>query len=132
MKCRKYWRVSQLIHHTRLINISMGMHATNEVQDSLLTAADKEGKMCEHFVYSAFSVDQSGSVCNHMPKFKKKCEHMSSKSNLKYKSGELISCHINPDVVFDRSKDKLNSKNTMCHELLLFVAFKQRIPQKRL
>jgi hypothetical protein len=67
-----------------------------------------------------------------MPKFKKKCEHMSSKSNLKYKSGELISCHINPDVVFDRSKDKLNSKNTMCHELLLFVAFKQRIPQKRL
>lgn len=52
MKCRKYWRVSLLIHYTRLINISMGMHATNEVQDPLLTAADEEGQMCEHFVYS--------------------------------------------------------------------------------
>lgn len=52
------------------------MHATNEVQDSLLTAADEEGKMCEHFVYSAFSVDQSGSVCNPMPTFKKMWTHV--------------------------------------------------------
>lgn len=40
----------------------------------------------------------------------KKCEHMSSKSNLKCKSGELISGHSNPDLVFDRPKDKLNPK----------------------
>lgn len=58
------------------------------------------------------------------------------KLNLICKSGELISGHINPDLVFDRPKDKLNPKtkirkNTMSHELLLFVAYKQRIPTKK-
>lgn len=81
------------------------------------------------FCLQSFSVDQSGSFCNPIPNFKKKL-------NLKCKSGELISGHINPDLVFDRPKDKLNPKtkirkNTMCHELLLLVAYKQRIPTKK-
>ena len=41
------------------MNISTGMHATREVQDSLLSAVNKGEKKCRKFVNSALSVGQS-------------------------------------------------------------------------
>jgi hypothetical protein len=91
-------------HPTCLINIFTDMHATKKVYHSLLTAVDEGGKMCKQFANSAFSVDQSGSFYNPIPKSKLKTfEHMTSKTNLKCKSGEIISGHINPELAFRRA-----------------------------
>ncbi|CAC5359890.1 unnamed protein product [Mytilus coruscus] len=48
-------------HPPCLINISTGMHATREVQDSLRSAVNEGENMCRKFVNSALSLDQSGS-----------------------------------------------------------------------
>ena len=111
-------------HPTCLINISTGMHATKEVQHSLLTAVDEGGNMCEQFVNSAFSVDQSGSFYNPIPKSKLKTfEHMISKTNLKCKSGEIISGHINQEIVFRRAlvlancRDDVTIENVLSHPI---------------
>jgi hypothetical protein len=39
------------------MNISTGMHATREVQDSLLSAVNEGEKKCRNFVNSALSVE---------------------------------------------------------------------------
>jgi hypothetical protein len=111
-------------HPTCLINISTGMHATKEVHHSLLTAVDEGGKMCEQFANSAFSVDQSGSFYNPIPKSKLKTfEHMTSKTNLKCKSGEIISGHINPELAFRRAlvlancRDDVTIENVLSHPI---------------
>ena len=44
------------------MNISTGMHATREVQDSLLSAVNEGEKKCRNFVNSALSVGQSASL----------------------------------------------------------------------
>ena len=55
------------------------MRTKKEVHDSLLTAVDEGGTMCETFVNSAFFIDQSGSFYNPMPRSKlKPFEHMTS------------------------------------------------------
>ena len=41
------------------MNISTGVHATREVQDSLLSAVNEGEKQCRNFVNSALSVGQS-------------------------------------------------------------------------
>jgi predicted ABC-type ATPase len=46
-------------HPPCLMNISTGIHATREVQDSLLSAVNEGEKKCRNFVKSALSVGQS-------------------------------------------------------------------------
>jgi hypothetical protein len=46
-------------HPPCVMNISTGMHATREVQDSLLSAGSEGEKKCRNFVNSALSVGQS-------------------------------------------------------------------------
>jgi len=74
------------LNQTCLIHISTSMLATKDVYGSLLTT-DDGGTMCETFVISAFSVDQSERFYNPIPKSKLKTfEHMTSKTGLKCKS----------------------------------------------
>jgi hypothetical protein len=47
-------------HPPCLMNIYTGMHATREVQDSLLSAVNEGEKKCRNFVKSALSVGQFG------------------------------------------------------------------------
>jgi hypothetical protein len=47
-------------HPPCLMNISTGMYATREVQDSLLSAVNEGEKKCRKFVNSALSVGQEG------------------------------------------------------------------------
>ena len=49
-------QVQAIVNH---LNISTGMHATREVQDSLLSAVNEGEKKCRKFVNSALSVGQS-------------------------------------------------------------------------
>ena len=78
-------------HPPCLMNISTGMHATREVQDSLLSAFNEGEKKCRKFVNSALSVVQSVSFYSPISKSQlKPFEHMNAKTSLKYKSGEII------------------------------------------
>ena len=49
-------------HPPCLMNTSTGMHATREVQDSLLSVVNEGEKKCRNFVNSALSVGQSVSL----------------------------------------------------------------------
>jgi hypothetical protein len=71
------------------------MHATREVQDSLLSAVNEGEKKCRNFVKSALSVGQSVNFYSPISKSKlKTIEHMNAKTSLKCKSGEIITGHI--------------------------------------
>jgi hypothetical protein len=52
------------LHPTPLINISTGMHASREVQDSLLNCVEQGTKMVKSFVDGSLSEDQSRSFNN--------------------------------------------------------------------
>ena len=78
-------------HPPCLMHISTGMHATREVQDSLLSAVNEGEKKGRNFVNSALSVGQSVSFYSAISKSKLKTfEHMNAKTYLKCKSGEII------------------------------------------
>jgi hypothetical protein len=73
------------------MNISTGMHATREVQDSLLSAVNEGEKKCKNFGNSALSVGQSVSFYSPISKSKLKTfEHMNAKTSLNGKSGEIM------------------------------------------
>ena len=99
-------------HTPCLMNISTGMHATREVQDSLLPAVNEGEKKCRNFVNSDLSVGQSVSFHSPISKSKLKTfEHMNAKTSLKCKSGEIITGHINPEIVFRRALVLANSRD---------------------
>jgi hypothetical protein len=85
------------------MNISTGMHATREVQDYLLFAINEGEKKCRNFVKSALSVGQFVNLYSPISKSKLKTfEHMNAKTSLKCKYAEIITGHINPEIVFIR------------------------------
>jgi hypothetical protein len=106
------------------MNISTGMNATREVEDSLLSALDEGEKMCRNFVNSALSVGQSVSFYSPISKSKLKTfEHMNAKTSLKCKSGEVITGHINPEIVYRRAlvfannRDDVTIDNILSHHV---------------
>jgi hypothetical protein len=111
-------------HPPCVMNISTGMHATREVQDSLLSAVNEGEKKCRNFVNSALSVGQSVHFYSPFSKSKLKTfEHMNAKTSLKCKSGEIISGHINPEIVFRcalflaNSRDDVTIDNILSHHV---------------
>ena len=109
-------------HPPCLMNISTGMHATREVQDSLLSAVNEGEKKFRNLVNSALSVGQSVSFYRPISKSKLKTfEHMNAKTSLKCKSGEIITGHINPEIVFRcalvlaNSRDDVTIDNILSH-----------------
>ncbi|CAC5417743.1 unnamed protein product [Mytilus coruscus] len=77
-------------HPPCLINISTCMHATREVQDSLLSAVNEGENICRKFVKRALSVDQSGSFYSSITKSKLKTfEHMNAKKPLSVNLAKL-------------------------------------------
>jgi hypothetical protein len=86
--------------------------------------AKKGEKKCRNFVNSALSVGQSVSFYSPISKSKLKTfEHMNAKTSLKCKSGEIITGHINPEIVFRRalvlanSRDDVTIDNILSHPL---------------
>ena len=97
-------------HTTCLMNISTGMHATREVQDSLLSAVNEGEKKCRNFVNSALSVGQSVSFYSPISKSKfKTFEHMNAKTSLKCK------CVFRRALVLANSRDDVTIDNILSH-----------------
>ena len=72
----------------------------------------KVKKKCRNFVNSALSVGQSVNFYSPISKSKLKTfEHMNAKTSLKCKSGEIITGHINPEIVFKRALVLANSRD---------------------
>ena len=103
-------------HPPCLMNISTGMHATREVQDSLLSAVNEGEQSAE----SALSVGQSVSFYSPISKSQLKTfEHMNAKTSPKCKSGEIITGHINPEIVFRRALVLANNKDDVTIDNIL-------------
>ncbi|CAC5422190.1 unnamed protein product [Mytilus coruscus] len=99
------------VHPHCLINISTDMHATREVQDFLLSAVNAGENMCRKFVNSAVSIGQSGNF--YRPTIKSKLKtftQTNAKRTLKCKSGQTITGHINPEIVFRCALALANSR----------------------
>jgi hypothetical protein len=70
-------------HPPCVMNISTGMHATREVQDSLLSAVNEGENKCRNVVNSALSVGQCVHFYSPISKSKLKTfEHMNAKTSL--------------------------------------------------
>jgi hypothetical protein len=109
-------------HPPCLMNISTGMHATRKVQDSLLSAVNEGENKCRNVVNSALSVGQCVHFYSPISKSKLKTfEHMNANTSLNGKSGEIITGHINPEIVFRRalvlanSRDDVTIDNILCY-----------------
>ncbi|CAC5409086.1 unnamed protein product [Mytilus coruscus] len=80
----------------------------------------KEKICAENLLRVRFLLDQSGSFYSPITKSKLKTfEHMNAKTTLKCKSGEIITGHINPEIVFRRALVLANSRDDVTIESIL-------------
>ena len=108
------------VHPSSLINISSGLHASKEVQDSLLSSIIDGTKMAESFIDGSLSNGNSVSFYNPIPKSKlKSFEDMTKKSKLKCRSGDTLNVHINPELIFRRALVLANSRDNVTVEKVL-------------
>ena len=108
------------LHPTPLINISTGMHASREVQESLLNCVEQGTKMVKSFVDGSLSEDQSRSFYNPITRSKlKSFEDMTKKTKLKCCSGDTVTVHINPELVFRRALVLANCREDVTVEKVL-------------
>ena len=74
----------------------------------------------QKLVNSAFSVGQSVSFYSPISKSKLiTFEHMNAKTSLKCKSGDIITGHINPEIVFRRALVLANSRGDVTIDNIL-------------
>ena len=108
------------LHPPKLVNISTGMHATKDVQDSILSAIDEGERMLKSFVEGSLSEGHSRSFYSPIQRSKLKTfEDMTKKKKLKCRSGDILNVHINPELVFRRALVLANSREDMTVETVL-------------
>jgi hypothetical protein len=91
-------------HPPELINVSTGLKASKEVQESLLKSVDTGNAMVKTFVGSALSVGKSGSFYGPIKRSNiKTFSDMNKKTKLKCRSGETVQGNINPELIFRRA-----------------------------
>jgi hypothetical protein len=78
-----------------LINISTGMHATREIQESLTDAVDEGMKMLQSFVNGTLTEGNNRDFYGPITR--------SKLIKLKCRSGEVLHVHISPELVFRRA-----------------------------
>ena len=87
-----------------LINISTGMHATREIQESLTDAVDEGMKMLQSFVNGTLTEGNNHDFYGPITRSKLKTfEDLTKKIKLKCRSGEVLHVHISPELVFRRA-----------------------------
>jgi hypothetical protein len=87
---------------------------------SIVTSSHEGEQKCRNFVNSALSVGQSVSFYSPISKSKLiTFEHMNAKTSLKCKSGEIITGHINPEIVFRRALVLANSRDDVTIDNIL-------------
>ena len=88
-------------HPEALINISTAMHASREIEISLLDAVEDGKQMANSFIKKTLEVGNNGNFYSPIPHSKiKTFEDMTKKTKLKCCSGEVMTVQINPEVVF--------------------------------
>ncbi|CAC5408182.1 unnamed protein product [Mytilus coruscus] len=108
------------LHPIPLINISTGMHASKEVQDSLLNSIDEGTQRVKSFVNGSLSNGQSRSFYNPIARSKlKSFEDMTKKTKLKCRSGDTVNVHINPELIFRRALALANRREYVTVEKVL-------------
>lgn len=91
-------------HPPELINVSTGLKASKEVQESLLKSVDTGNAMVKTFVGSALSVGKSGSFYGPIKRSNiKTFSDMNKKTKLKCRSEETVQGNINPELIFRRA-----------------------------
>ena len=79
------------LHPPELINVSTGLKASKEVQESLLKSVDMGNVMVKKIVGSALTVGKSGSFYGPIQRSQiKTFSDMNKKTNLKCRSGEPV------------------------------------------
>ena len=108
------------LHPAPLINISTGMHASKDAQDSLLNSIDEGTKMAKSFVEGSLSNGQFRSFYNPIRRSKlKSFEDMTRKTKLKCHSGDIVNVHINPELVFRRALALANCRDDVTVDKVL-------------
>ncbi|CAC5383567.1 unnamed protein product [Mytilus coruscus] len=88
-------------HPRQLINISTGLHASHDIEDSLLKSVETERTKVKIFVESSLSTDKAGSFYHPIQRSGLKTfEDMNPKVQLKCKSVQVVKGHLNPELVF--------------------------------
>jgi hypothetical protein len=109
-----------LSHSKPLINISTGMHASREIESSLINATDGWVNMTKSFVNGAFSEGQGRDFYDPITWSKLKTfEDLTKKTRLKCRSGEVVEVHINPELVFRRALVLATSRDDVTVENVL-------------
>ncbi|CAC5364654.1 unnamed protein product [Mytilus coruscus] len=91
-------------HPSELVNISTGLKASKEVQESLLNAIDTCTAMIKKFFDSALSAGMSRSFYGPIQRSNiKTFSDMNKKTKLKCRSGETVQGNINPELIFCRA-----------------------------
>jgi hypothetical protein len=107
-------------HPPELINVSTGLKASKEVQESLLKSVDTGNDMVKTFVGSALSVGKSGSFYGPIKRSNiKTISDMNKKTKLKCRSGETVQGNINPELIFRRALALTTCRDDVTVEKLL-------------
>ncbi|CAC5405606.1 unnamed protein product [Mytilus coruscus] len=87
-----------------LINIATGLHASREVEDSLLNSVERGQKSLKPFVDGCFKDNETRDFYSPISKSSLKTfDDMTKPCNLKCRSGDIVKTHINPVLVFRRA-----------------------------
>ena len=107
-------------HPRQLINISTGLHASHDIEDSLLKSVETGRTKMKMFVDSSLSTDKSGSFYNPIKRSGLKTfEDMNPKVQLKCKSGQVVKGHLNPELVFRRALSLTKCRDDVSVETVL-------------
>ena len=105
-----------------LINVSTGIKASKEVQESLLKSVDTGNAMVKTFVGSALSVGKCGSFYGPIKRSNiKTCSDTNKKTRLICRSGETVQGNINPELIFRRALALTTCRDDVTVEKLLSV-----------
>ena len=107
-------------HPKALINISTGMHATREIQESLTGAVDEGMKMLQSFVNGTLTEGNNRDFYGPITRSKLKTfEDLTKKTKLKCRSGEVLHVHTSPELVFRRALVLATSRDDITVEKVL-------------
>ena len=103
-----------------LINIATGLHASREVEDSLLNSVDRGQKSMKSFVDGCFKDNETRDFFSPISKSALKTfDDMAKPCNLKCRSGDIVKTHINPELVFRRALALANVRDEVTVEKVL-------------
>ncbi|CAC5392868.1 unnamed protein product [Mytilus coruscus] len=111
-------------HPRQLINISTGLHASHDIEDSLLKSVETGRTKMKIFVESSLSTDKAGSFYHPIQRSGLKTfEDMNPKVQLKCKSGQVVKGHLKSELVFRRALSLTKCRDDVLWKLFCPIQF---------